>query len=240
MTLPKKVAIGVTSYHGPFYPDGSKTGAFYTEVYHPFKAFTQAGFGVDLVSETGLMGWDDHSLEASFTSAEELSASKDKSNAFAKAIASIKKASSVDPKDYGIINIAGGHATVFDFDGKAPELANLASEIYSNGGLVVAVCHGPCLLPDVKDKSTGKSIAFGKEVTGFPDEGETAMGLYEYLAEKKLAFTSNLIKAAGAKYQVCGPPFDAKVVQDGRLISGANPASASPAAEAAIKAFASL
>ncbi|MBQ5153927.1 molecular chaperone Hsp31, partial [Macrococcus caseolyticus] len=237
---PKKVAIGVTSYNGPFYPDGANTGAFYTEVYHPFKAFTEAGFDVDLVSETGSFGWDEHSLEPSFTSAEELAASKDKSNPFAKAISSVKKASSLDAKEYGIINIAGGHATIFDFDGKAPGLANFASELYANGGLVVAVCHGPCLLPDVKDKSTGKSIAYGKEVTGFPDDGETAMGLYDYLTQKNLAFTAALIKAAGAKYQVCNPPFDAKVVKDGRLSSGANPASAHPAAEAAIKAFASL
>lgn len=239
MVLPKRVAIAVTSYNGPFYPDGFKTGAFYSEVYHPFKVFTDAGFEVDLVSENGNLGWDEHSLSADFATDEEKAASQDPSNAFAKAIANVKKATEVDAKNYGIINVAGGHGTIFDFVGKAPALSDLASKVWQQGGLVVAVCHGPCLLGDVVDED-GKKIVAGRKCTGFPDEGEVAMKLVERLDKDNLAYTQRIVQAAGGDYQSVSPPFDAKVVIDGRLISGANPASATPAAEAAVKAFAQL
>lgn len=239
MPLPKKAAIIITSYNGPLYPDGKNTGAFYSEVYDPFKVLHDAGFDVDIVTETGKYGWDEHSLSPSFASEEILKASKDPQNPFAKALANVKKAGEVDHSEYGLVNSAGGHGTIFDFVGKAPGAAKLASEVYANGGLVVAVCHGPCLLPDVKDKS-GNSIIKGKNVTGFPDAGEVIMKLVDTLDKDHLAYTERELKKAGANYEEAVPPFEAKVVIDGRLITGANPASATPAAEAAVAEFAKL
>lgn len=239
MTLPKKAAIIITSYNGPLYPDGKNTGAFYSEVYDPFKAFTDAGFEVDIVTESGKYGWDENSLAPDFAPEEILKASKDPQNPFYKALANVKKASEVNAKDYGLVNAAGGHGTVFDFVGKAPNGAKLAGEVYDNGGLIVAVCHGPCLLPDVKDKN-GNVIIKGKNVTGFPDAGEVIMKLVETLDKDNLAYTERVLKAAGANYEEAVPPFSAKVVVDGRVITGANPASATPAAETAIAEFAKL
>ena len=239
MPLPKKAAIIITSYNGPLYPDGMNTGAFLSEVYDPFKAYTDAGFEVDIVSETGKYGWDEHSLSPAFAPQEMIEASKNPENAFAKALANIKKASATTASDYGLVNVAGGHGTVFDFVGKAPGDAALAGTVYDNGGLVVAVCHGPCLLPDVFDKD-GNHIVKGKQVTGFPDSGEIVMGLVETLDKGNLAYTERVLKAAGANYLEAAPPFDSKVVVDGRLVTGANPASATPAAETAIKLFGEL
>jgi hypothetical protein len=51
-TLPRKALISISSYHGVIYPDGTKTGLFYTEALHPYEVLTQAGFDVDLASET--------------------------------------------------------------------------------------------------------------------------------------------------------------------------------------------
>jgi putative intracellular protease/amidase len=48
-----KALIAVTSIYIPLYPDGKKTGLFITEALHLFKVFKNAGFEVDLVSETG-------------------------------------------------------------------------------------------------------------------------------------------------------------------------------------------
>lgn len=240
MVLPKKVALAVTSYHGPLYDDGAKTGAFYSEVLHPFEAFTKAGYAVDIVSETGSFGWDEHSLHPDFAPEAELARSKDPNDPFAKALKAIKPAKDANPKDYGILFAAGGHGTVFDFVGKAPHLFELGSAIWAEGGIVSAVCHGPCILPGIKDKTTNESISKGRKVTGFPDSGEVVLKLTDLLDREHLAYTAAVIKEGGAEYVGVDPPFDVKVVTDGRLVTGANPASATPTAEAAVKAFEAL
>jgi hypothetical protein len=55
-TLPRKALISISSFHGAIYPNGQKTGLFFTEALHPFEVLTGAGFEVDLASETGSYG----------------------------------------------------------------------------------------------------------------------------------------------------------------------------------------
>ncbi|ORX97968.1 class I glutamine amidotransferase-like protein, partial [Basidiobolus meristosporus CBS 931.73] len=69
--VPRKALLSITSYHGPLYADGSKTGLFYTEALHPYEELVKAGFEVDLASETGHYGIDDHSLEKDFLSGDD-------------------------------------------------------------------------------------------------------------------------------------------------------------------------
>ncbi|MDQ3775224.1 MAG: hypothetical protein M3461_13165 [Pseudomonadota bacterium] len=61
-SIPRKALIAITSYNGVFYADGKRTGLFFTEALHPFAALTKAGFDVDLATETGTFGFDEHSL----------------------------------------------------------------------------------------------------------------------------------------------------------------------------------
>ncbi len=41
-SIPRKALIAITSYNGVIYPDGTKTGLFYTEALHPYEVLTQA------------------------------------------------------------------------------------------------------------------------------------------------------------------------------------------------------
>jgi D-lactate dehydratase len=52
-TLPRKALISISSFNGAIYPNGHKTGLFFTEALHPFEVLTQAGFEADIASETG-------------------------------------------------------------------------------------------------------------------------------------------------------------------------------------------
>ncbi|MCJ1468188.1 hypothetical protein MMC07_006816 [Pseudocyphellaria aurata] len=72
---------------------------------------------------------------------------------------------------YGIFFAAGGLGAVYDFP-EASNLHALASQVYANGGVVSAVCHGPAVLPGVRDSSTGKPLIQGKRVTGFTKKGK--------------------------------------------------------------------
>ena len=64
--LPRKALISISSFNGAIYPNGHKTGLFFTEALHPFEVLTQAGFEVDIASETGTYGLDGISLIAPF------------------------------------------------------------------------------------------------------------------------------------------------------------------------------
>lgn len=80
--------------------------------------------------------------------------------------------------------------------------------------------------------SHGKSIFAGKRFTGFSnveEEQTNAVECIPFLLEDK-------IKELGGKYERADP-WKAKVVVDGRLITGQNPASAAPIADAILKAL---
>ena len=102
------------------------------------------------------------------------------------------------------------------------------------GKPIVAVCHAPIALVNVRGKDCDYLIR-GKRVTGFSNDEEDAVGCAEivpYLLEDRL-------KERGAIYTKTDnwAPY---VQVDDRLITGQNPASAGLAAEALLKLLQSL
>ncbi|CAI4846217.1 CBK_G0053220.mRNA.1.CDS.1 [Saccharomyces cerevisiae] len=130
---PKRALISLTSYHGPFYKDGAKTGVFVVEILRSFDTFEKHGFEVDFVSETGGFGWDEHYLPKSFIGGEDKMNFETKNSAFNKALAGIKTANEVNASDYKIFFASAGHGALFDYP-KAKNLQDIASKIYANGG----------------------------------------------------------------------------------------------------------
>lgn len=234
-----KVLIGVTSHHEVFYGDGAKTGLFALEALHPFQTFRAKQFDVEFVSETGTVGYDEHSLSKDFLNGKDLDIYNDKQSEFNIAMSKIRKASDIDPSEYSIIFFAGGHGTVYDFP-QAKGLHHIAEEIWKNKGVVSAVCHGPAIFDGMKDPhNPGKLLVEGKTITGFTDEGEKAMGLEETLKEKNLGSIEALSKKLGAKFSSPSGPWDDYSISDGKLVTGVNPASATSTATKAIQALSS-
>ncbi|KAJ1722594.1 hypothetical protein LPJ53_003014 [Coemansia erecta] len=237
--VPKRALIAITSYDGPFYPNGDPTGLFYTEALHPFTVLTEAGFTVDLASETGTYGMDPHSLHEPFASEADLKIYNNPEAEFTKKLANLNKASDLNPEDYGLFFASAGHATLFDYP-TAKALIAIAEDVWARGGVVSSVCHGPAILPYIMDKQTGKSIIYGKKVTGFTDEGEVELGLMDKMNELDLVPISKAAEGAGATYLKPEGPFDDYSITDGRLVTGTNPASAHSTAVKAVAAFESL
>lgn len=237
MSLPRKAIIAVTSYNEPFYADGKKTGLFYTEALHPYLALVKAGFEVDLASETGTYGMDEHSTEKQFLSDEDEKIYNDPQHPFNVALnKKLHKAADLDPKQYGLFFASAGHATLYDYP-KAKHLQHIAEDIYSRGGVVSAVCHGPAIFLGMKDTKTNKPIIEGKTVTGFTTKGEVVMGIMDKIKNDKVATIEEGAAAEGAHYVSPEQPFDDFHKVDGRIVTGANPASAHSTAEAAIAVF---
>merc|ERR1712179_410920 len=121
-------------------------------------------------------------------------------------------------EDYDCIFYAGGFGTMWDFPDSV-ESATLAGQIYDNGGVVAAVCHGPCALVNVKTKD-GELLVKGKKVTAFTNAEEDAVKRREvvpWTCEDKLA-------EIGAEF-VDGGAWQPSVQISDRLMTGQNPQS---------------
>lgn len=238
--IPRKALIALTSHSAPFYADGRVNGVFYTEVSHPYQALTKAGFDVDLASETGVYTIDTYSLDKQFLNEEDAVVLDNPDHPFSQLLKSgVRKASDLKANEYGIFFSSAGFASIYDYPG-ATALQAVAEDVWGRGGVVAAVCHGAAIFPGVKDAVTGKSIIAGKEVTGFSTEGDKMAGVLDKIHADGVKTTEECAVSAGANYVPPPAPFDAFSVTSGRIVTGANPASAHLTVLAAIEAFEKL
>jgi putative intracellular protease/amidase len=203
---------------------GQPTGFYLSELTHPVAAFEAAGYQIDYASIQGgeppVDGVNlDDALNARYWERAE----------FRAAIRTTIKLDDAQSKRYAAIFYAGGHGTMWDFP-DSTAVQRITREIYENNGVVAAVCHGPAALVNVK-LSNGAYLVAGKHVSAFTDAEEAAVKL-EGIVPFLLAST---LQARGARHEAA-PNFQAKVVRDGRLVTGQNPASAAGVAESVIAA----
>ncbi|WP_435892603.1 type 1 glutamine amidotransferase domain-containing protein [Oceaniferula spumae] len=217
------VLIVVTNY-GQM-PDGKTTGLWLAEATHPWQKFVKAGYQVHFASpKGGNSPIDPRSTKKPDAINDQFLNHK----AYQNALKNTKVLKDLDPNNYAAIFFAGGHGTMWDFP-NAAGASEIAGKIYSQGGIVSAVCHGPAALVNLK-LPDGTLLIKGKKVTGFTNSEEEKVGLTKavpFLLEDKL-------KSQGASYS-SGEDFKLHTVVSDRLVTGQNPASAGPAAEAVIK-----
>ncbi|KAJ7496865.1 ThiJ/PfpI [Mycena latifolia] len=143
-------------------------------------------------------------------------------------LASAKSLSAVSAKDYDAIFYIGGHGPVIDL-AVDPVNIKLASEFYQAGKIVSAVCHGPAALVGATD-AQGKSIFAGKSLTGFSNAEEAVI---DKVADVPFSLEDRIVSLGGTYSKA--EPFGVKVVVDGNLYTGQNPASGASLAEAILK-----
>ena len=220
----KSVLLVVTN-HKKLGTTGKMTGYYLPEVTHPYYKFVEAGLKVTFASpKGGKAPMDPKSLDLKDPYNKKFYENKELMKQLDNTIA----LKDVDPSDYGAIVFAGGHGTMWDFT-NSKDLNNVAENIYSNGGVVAAVCHGPAALVNLKGKN-GKPLISGVKVTGFTNEEEEIVKLTNqmpFLLETDL-------KKAGAVFEEA-KPWQEKVVVDKRIVTGQNPASASKLGEEVVK-----
>jgi len=217
--------------------DGKQTGWYWSEVYHPYKVFTDAGYRVDVVSLTGSGGPDYHSVnwtdQLMQWELSAMSAWRDQSYPLHSLVNNPLKPDQINPADYVCAYYCGGHGCVFDMPTAAP-LQRIGAAIYDNGGVIAAVCHGPAIFADMR-LANGEQIIAGKRVTGFSREGEEKLKHLDWLHQHNLPLIEEILGRNGAQYVRPNGPFAECVVDSGRLLTGANPASAGPLAAQCVK-----
>lgn len=220
--MSKKILFVVTS-HDKKGSTGEPTGFYLGEVTHPWEVLHDAGYDIDFVSPKGGKAPVD-----GFDLNDPVNKKFWEDATWRNKVENTLKPSEVDPSKYAAIYYAGGHGAMWDLADNQ-ELAAIASKIYSNGGVVGAVCHGPAGLVNIKDAS-GKYLVAGKKINAFTNEEETAVKL-----EKVVPFLleSKLIER-GAKFEKSGL-WQPHVTVDQRVVTGQNPQSAKGVGEAMLK-----
>ena len=112
--LPRKALISISSFNGAIYPNAQKTGLFFTEALHPFEVLTQAGFTVDLASETGTYGLDEISLTDPFLAGSAKAVFDNPKHPFnVKLNLQLHQASDLKKEEYGLFFASAGHSALF-------------------------------------------------------------------------------------------------------------------------------
>lgn len=202
---------------------GHKTGAYLSEITHPYDEVVREGYEVDMVSpQGGKVPLDGVKMDDPFNAVWMNDAE------FVNKVENTLSPWQVLSADYGAIYFAGGHGAMFDFPDNL-QLQKLASEIYENNGVVASVCHGAAALVNVR-LSDGSYLLKDHEVTSFSNEEESTVGM-----ERAVPFLlQTRIEERGAQY-TCSPRFSGHVVKSGRLVTGQNPASASGVGKAVVE-----
>ena len=224
VTKDKQILIVVTN-HGEMGDTEAPTGYFLSEVSHPWHVFTEAGYRVDFASPLGGFAPMD---PKSFDLEDPVNRIFWDTLAVVESVTNTLNLDEVDTDNYEAIFLAGGHGTMWDF-AQSRSVVERVAQIYQQGGIVGAVCHGPTALLNVK-LSGGRHLLDGKRVTGFTNDEEAAVKLTEivpFLLESEM-------QSKGAIF-VAADNFKPNVVVDQRLVTGQNPASATAAAEAIVQ-----
>ncbi|HZX69546.1 MAG TPA: type 1 glutamine amidotransferase domain-containing protein [Rhodanobacter sp.] len=221
-----KILMVLTS-HDQLGNTGKKTGFWLEEFAAPYYVFKDAGAKITLATPRG--GQPPIDPMSDDASAQTEATRRFKGDEAAQALlASTHKLPDVAADDFDAVFYPGGHGPLWDLAEDADSIALIETTLAA-GKPVAAVCHAPGVLRHVKS-ADGHFVVQGKSVTGFTNTEEEAVGLTQVVP----FLVEDMLKQNGGSYSKAGD-FQPYVVTDGLLITGQNPASSEPAAQALLK-----
>ncbi len=219
----KKILIPVTN-HATLGDTDSANGTYAPELTHALDVFLKAGYDYVIASIHGgsapLYGTD---VEGDDINNQILADAE-----FQKRIAHTVEVSQLNIADYDAVFYPGGFGLLSDL-ATNEAFAQLSAQHYEQGGVIAAVCHGPAALLPIT-LSNGEKLLATKAVTGFTREEEIDAGTIEQIP----FLLEEAITRAAAKYSKV-QPWQSHLIEDERVITGQNPASAHAVGEAVVK-----
>jgi putative intracellular protease/amidase len=216
----------VLTSHDQLGDTGKKTGFWLEEFAAPYYAFKDAGADITLASPKGGQPPLDPKSDEPDAQTDATRRFKD-DPAAQQALANTVKLSGVSADDFDTVFYPGGHGPLWDLANDQDSI-RLIESMHSAGKLVTAVCHAPGIFKDTK-AADGSPLVKGKQVTGFTNTEEEGVQLTKVVP----FLVEDMLKQNGGQYSK-GADWAPYVVTDGNLITGQNPASSEPAAQAAL------
>ena len=221
-----KILMVLTS-HDQLGNTGKKTGFWLEEFTAPYYVLKDTGAAITLASPKGGQPPLDPKSDLPESQTESTARFR-KDSAAQAALANTKKLADVSADDFDAVFYPGGHGPMWDMPDNAASIALIEAFVKADKP-VGAVCHASVALVNARGKD-GAYLVKGKHVTGFSNAEEEAVGLtavVPFLLEDRL-------KERGGLYSK-GANWSPYVQVDGTLVTGQNPASSGPSAEALLK-----
>lgn len=224
---PKRVAIVIAN------PTTSSTtgwpvGFWWSELTHPYYAFREVGYQVEIFSPNGGPcvpdGMSDPRDASGYSASDLITMGFVHTPALATLVENTKPVSELDVARFDALVVAGGQAPMFNF-ADAKELHTKFVAFYEAGKTTAALCHGVAILRYAK-LSSGQLLAKGKTVTGFAnaeeDFADAAVRSMGALPQDKHLMPWRIqdeLTTLGANF-VQGGLWRGFAVRDGNLITG--------------------
>lgn len=218
-----RILIVLTS-HDQLGDTGKKTGFWLEEFTAPYYVLKDAGATITLASPQGGQPPLDPKSDLPENQTEWTKRFRADQGAQAE-LSKTRRLAEVSAAGFDAVFYPGGHGPMWDLPDNAASIALLEAFVKADKP-IGAVCHAPVALVNVRGKK-GEYLLKGKRVTGFTNAEEQAVGLsavVPFLLEDRL-------KERGGVYssRANWAPY---VQVDGQLVTGQNPASSGPAAQA--------
>lgn len=224
---PRRVAI-VIANPAVSTTTGWPVGFWWSELTHPYLAFHEAGYEVEIFSPAGgkceADGMSDPRDASGYSASDLVSMGFIATPSLAALVENTRPVSEIDVAKFDAIVVAGGQAPMFNFE-KATDLHRKFVEFYEAGKIASALCHGVAILK-YTTLSNGEPLAKGKTVTGFAnveeDFADNAVWGMNLLPRDKHVMpwrVEDEMKKLGANY-IQGGLWRSFATRDGNLVTG--------------------
>ncbi len=214
---------------------GWPVGFWWAELTHPYWAFTEAGYTVDIVSPKGgdlePDGFSDPEHDSGYSAHDILSLGFKKSPTHAALLKGTRSIADVSLADYDAVFLAGGQSPMTTMiDDTA--LHSFVARAYEAGKVVAVVCHGTCILLRTR-LSNGDLLVKDKTWTGFANSEEAYADSFTGTRIQPFWIEDEARKIPDTNFIVSGM-FKSFAIRDGNLITGQQQFSGGAAAELVI------
>lgn len=241
---PRRVAIVIAN------PTVSTTtgwpvGFWWSELTHPYLAFEEAGYEVEIFSPDGgrceADAMSDPNDASGYSRTDLISRGFIHTPELMALVQDTRKVATIDVARFDAIVVAGGQSPMFTFE-RATDLHGKFAAFFEAGKIAAALCHGSAILAYARD-SRGEYIAKGRTVTGFAnveeDFADNAVWSYGMLPRDRHVMPWRIedrLRAIGANYVQAGL-WRSFAVRDGNLVTGQQNFSGAETARLVIEAL---
>ena len=224
---------------------GWPVGFWWSELTHPYLAFEEVGYEMEIFSPNGgrceADAMSDPNDASGYSSSDLITQGFMHTPNLSSLIDNTKNVSEIDAAQFDAILVAGGQAPMFTYE-SALDLQRKFIDFYTAGKVAAVLCHGVALLNYAKLPS-GEYLAKGKTVTGFAnveeDFADNAVWTYNMLPRDKHVMPwriEDALKKIGANYVQAGL-WRSFAIRDGNLITGQQNFSGAATAQLVIEAL---
>jgi putative intracellular protease/amidase len=215
---------------------GWPVGFWWAELTHPYWAFTEAGYEVEIVSPAGgdlvADGFSDPEDASGYSAHDLVSLGFKKSDRHAALLKGTRSIAAVDPTAYDAIFLAGGQSPMVTMIDDAA-LHAFVARAYEAGRVVAIVCHATCILLRTR-LSTGDLLVKGRTWTGFANSEEAFADAWVGQKIQPFWIEEEARKIEGTNF-VVHSMFKPFALRDGNLVTGQQQFSGAAAAELVVQ-----